>query len=108
MASNPRVPTARRNRSDEILQAAIEIFHQKGYAAASIQDVADTVGVLKGSLYHYIDSKEDLLARIFEGSGLARSRAPPSTGCASSPAAGRSGTCRTPSGRASTSTSGNT
>jgi AcrR family transcriptional regulator len=58
----------RRNRADEVLQAAIEIFHDKGYATASIQDVADSVGVLKGSLYHYIDSKEDLLARIFEGS----------------------------------------
>jgi AcrR family transcriptional regulator len=58
----------RRNRQDEVLHAAIEVFHRKGYAAASIQDVADSVGVLKGSLYHYIDSKEDLLARIFEGS----------------------------------------
>jgi TetR/AcrR family transcriptional regulator, cholesterol catabolism regulator len=58
----------RRNRQDEVLQAAIEVFHRKGYATASIQDVADSVGVLKGSLYHYIDSKEDLLARIFEGS----------------------------------------
>jgi AcrR family transcriptional regulator len=55
----------RRNRQDEVLQAAIEVFHRKGYATASIQDVADSVGVLKGSLYHYIDSKEDLLARIF-------------------------------------------
>jgi TetR/AcrR family transcriptional regulator, cholesterol catabolism regulator len=61
-------PHERRNRQDEILQAAIEIFHRKGYASASIQDVAESVGVLKGSLYHYIDSKEDLLARIFEGS----------------------------------------
>jgi AcrR family transcriptional regulator len=58
----------RRNRAEEVQQAAIEIFHDKGYATASIQDVADSVGVLKGSLYHYIDSKEDLLARIFEGS----------------------------------------
>ncbi|MBS1845333.1 MAG: TetR family transcriptional regulator [Actinobacteria bacterium] len=58
----------RRNRADEVLRAAVEIFHDKGYAAASIQDVADRVGVLKGSLYHYIDSKEELLARIFEQS----------------------------------------
>lgn len=58
----------RRNRSAEVIEAAVEIFHDKGYAAASIQDVADRVGVLKGSLYHYIDSKEDLLARIFEQS----------------------------------------
>jgi TetR/AcrR family transcriptional regulator, cholesterol catabolism regulator len=58
----------RRNRQDEVLLAAIDVFYRKGYATASIQDVADAVGVLKGSLYHYIDSKEDLLARVFEGS----------------------------------------
>jgi AcrR family transcriptional regulator len=59
---------ARRNRSQDVIEAAIRVFHKKGYASASIQDVADEVGVLKGSLYHYIDSKEDLLARIFEDS----------------------------------------
>jgi AcrR family transcriptional regulator len=58
----------RRNRRQDVLEAAVRVFHQKGYASASIQDVADEVGVLKGSLYHYIDSKEDLLARIFEDS----------------------------------------
>jgi AcrR family transcriptional regulator len=58
-------PRVRRNREDEVLLAAIDVFHRKGYATASIQDVADSVGVLKGSLYHYIDTKEDLLARIF-------------------------------------------
>ncbi len=51
-----------------MLEAAVRVFHKKGYASASIQDVAEEVGVLKGSLYHYIDSKEDLLARIFEDS----------------------------------------
>jgi AcrR family transcriptional regulator len=60
--------TARRNRSQDVIEAAIRVFHKKGYASASIQDIAEEVGVLKGSLYHYIDSKEDLLARIFEDS----------------------------------------
>jgi TetR/AcrR family transcriptional regulator, cholesterol catabolism regulator len=54
------------NRDSEILEAAVAIFAQKGYAAASLQDVADAVGLMKGSLYHYIDSKESLLFRIFE------------------------------------------
>ena len=58
----------RRDRRGEVLEAAIRVFQKKGYASASIQDVAAEVGVLKGSLYHYIDSKEDLLARIFEDS----------------------------------------
>jgi AcrR family transcriptional regulator len=60
--------TTRRNRSQDVIEAAIRVFHKKGYASSSIQDVAEEVGVLKGSLYHYIDSKEDLLARIFEDS----------------------------------------
>jgi AcrR family transcriptional regulator len=54
----------RRNRDPELIAAAITVFYEKGYAAASLQDVADIVGVLKGSLYHYISSKEELLARI--------------------------------------------
>jgi AcrR family transcriptional regulator len=61
-------PRTRRNRDAEILSAATIIFAQKGYAAASMQDVADAVGVLKGSLYHYIGSKEELLFRIFDES----------------------------------------
>jgi AcrR family transcriptional regulator len=60
----------RHNRRDEVVEAAIEVFYEKGYASASIQDVANRVGVLKGSLYHYINSKEDLLANIFEGSDV--------------------------------------
>lgn len=53
-------------REQEILSAAIEIFHANGYAATSVEDVANMVGILKGSLYYYIDSKEDLLQRIVE------------------------------------------
>lgn len=56
----------KRNREAEVIDAAVEVFFEKGYAAASIQDVADRVGVLKGSLYYYIDSKEDLLFRIVD------------------------------------------
>ncbi len=60
-------PTARRrNRDAQVLDAAIEVFFRKGYADASVQDLADEVGVLKGSLYYYIDSKEDLLMRVFD------------------------------------------
>jgi AcrR family transcriptional regulator len=59
-------PKSRRNRDAEVIAAGIDVFWRKGYAAASIQDLADVVGVLKGSLYHYIESKEDLLFHIFD------------------------------------------
>jgi AcrR family transcriptional regulator len=64
-AASEKTPR-RTNRQAEVTEAASEIFWLKGYRAASIQDVADKVGVLKGSLYYYIDSKEDLLWRIIE------------------------------------------
>jgi AcrR family transcriptional regulator len=50
-----------KKRQREIIDAAAEIFYRKGYSETSVQDVADAVGILKGSLYYYIDSKEDLL-----------------------------------------------
>jgi AcrR family transcriptional regulator len=58
-------PAAGRRR--EIRDAAARIFAEKGYDAASIQDVADAVGMLKGSLYHYIRAKDDLLFEIVAG-----------------------------------------
>jgi AcrR family transcriptional regulator len=56
----------RRNRKADVVRAAVDVFWRNGYAASSVQDVADSVGVLKGSLYYYIQSKEDLLFRIIE------------------------------------------
>jgi YD repeat-containing protein len=53
-----------KRREQEIVSAAAEIFRKNGYADTSVQDVADAVGILKGSLYYYIDSKEDLLYRV--------------------------------------------
>jgi AcrR family transcriptional regulator len=54
----------RQNRDAEVLDAAINVFCERGYAAATLQDVAQAVGMLKGSLYYYFDSKESLLFRI--------------------------------------------
>lgn len=53
-----------KRREKEIIAVAAEIFRKNGYADTSVQDVADAVGILKGSLYYYIDSKEDLLYRV--------------------------------------------
>jgi AcrR family transcriptional regulator len=57
---------APKKRDREVLDAAARIFYERGYSDASVQDVADELGILKGSLYHYIDSKEDLLFRLLE------------------------------------------
>lgn len=50
----------------EVLDAAIELFAEKGYDGASLLDIADAVGLLKGSLYYYARSKEELLLAIVE------------------------------------------
>lgn len=52
------------DKQEEILRAASQLFEQKGYAATSVQDIADRVGLQKASLYYYVDSKEEILFRI--------------------------------------------
>jgi len=54
------------HRRREIIEAAAAAFHDFGYDATSMQDIADRVGMLKGSLYHHISSKEDLLAAVLQ------------------------------------------
>lgn len=53
-------------RRRQLIDAAADVFYEKGYGAASVQDVADRVGLLKGSVYHYIRTKEDLLFAVVE------------------------------------------
>jgi AcrR family transcriptional regulator len=62
-ASTPK-RRRRQNRDAQVVEAAINVFCEKGFAAAALQDVAEAVGMLKGSLYYYFDSKEQLLFRI--------------------------------------------
>jgi TetR/AcrR family transcriptional regulator, cholesterol catabolism regulator len=60
---NGGAPKSRR-RDREVLKAATTVFYKRGYADATVQDVADALGMLKGSLYYYIKSKEELLYRL--------------------------------------------
>jgi AcrR family transcriptional regulator len=53
-------------RRNDIIRAAAETFYRKGYGATTTQDIADAVGMLKGSLYYYITAKEDLLYEIID------------------------------------------
>lgn len=52
------------DRHCEILEAAATLFAERGYAATSVRDIGERVGLLGGSLYHYIKSKEALFVRI--------------------------------------------
>jgi AcrR family transcriptional regulator len=51
---------------EAILDAAMQLFGKQGYSGTSMRDIASAVGVLPGSLYAHIASKEALLADIVE------------------------------------------
>jgi AcrR family transcriptional regulator len=63
-----RRPTGGRakRRDADVLAAATKVFHRQSYADSSVQDVADELGILKGSLYYYIKTKEDLLVWLLD------------------------------------------
>ncbi len=52
------------DRWRQILEVATRLFRENGFAATSMQDVSDEVGLLKGSLYYYVRSKEELLFEV--------------------------------------------
>jgi AcrR family transcriptional regulator len=54
------------SREDQLLEVATRLFREKGYHNTSMQDIADGLGVQKASLYHYIESKEQLLRRLLK------------------------------------------
>jgi AcrR family transcriptional regulator len=52
------------DRRSEVRNAAAALFRRHGYHQTSMQQIADDVGLLKGSLYHHYRSKEDILYEI--------------------------------------------
>src|SRR6266481_9119568 len=51
-------------RRAELTRAAARLFAEKGYHGTSVNDLAEALGVQKGSLYSHIDSKADLLWEV--------------------------------------------
>jgi AcrR family transcriptional regulator len=51
----------------EILERAAELFAARGFAATSMQDIADALGSSRPALYHYFRSKDEILDRLIEG-----------------------------------------
>ena len=58
------VPEYKEVAKTKIAQAAREVFEKKGYHDATMDDIATEVGVSKGALYSYFESKENLLKEI--------------------------------------------
>ncbi len=62
-------------RQDQILRAAMEVFTRKGYAAATVPQIAQTAGVATGTIYLYYPSKRELFIALMQR--IARSGAVP-------------------------------
>lgn len=51
---------------EQILDAAAQIISQKGFHAASMQDIAEAVNLQKASLYHHVSSKQEILFDLLD------------------------------------------
>ena len=55
-----------RERLQDIVTVAAEVFQAQGYEAGSLDDVAAALGLRKASLYYYVKRKSDLLRLVFD------------------------------------------
>ena len=53
-----------KNKRDEILIQAANLFRKKGFSGTSMQDIARDVGILKGSIYYYFNSKNEIFREV--------------------------------------------
>lgn len=49
-----------------IIKESLKLFRSKSYHTTSMSDIAQACGILKGSLYHYFNSKEELMMKVIE------------------------------------------
>ena len=63
----PRWQRRKDERPGEILNAALDVFAARGFAAAKLDEVAARAGVSKGTLYLYFESKEELFRSVVRG-----------------------------------------
>ena len=61
--STPAPPT----RRDELLELAATMFAERGLRATTVRDIADSAGILSGSLYHHFSSKEEMVDELLRG-----------------------------------------
>lgn len=53
------------DRRQQILEAAAQVFAARGYSQATGDEIAETAGVSKGTLYNYFESKQDIFTQLF-------------------------------------------
>lgn len=65
-AGAPKFKRRKAERPDEIVAAAFQVFAEKGFAAARLDDIAAQAGVSKGAIYLYFATKEDIFRAVVE------------------------------------------
>ena len=66
-AAEPSSSARRELLAEEVLDKAAALFAARGFAATSLKDVADAVGLSRSSIYYYYPNKEALLAELIRG-----------------------------------------
>jgi AcrR family transcriptional regulator len=64
MAVTRPEPRRRAVNQEDLLEVAADLFADRGYVATTVRDIAEAAGILSGSLYHHIDSKESIIDAI--------------------------------------------
>ena len=54
-------------RREELLELAATMFAERGLRATTVRDIADSAGILSGSLYHHFSSKEEMVDELLRG-----------------------------------------
>jgi AcrR family transcriptional regulator len=61
-----RTPKVVEDRREQIIDAAMHVFAQKGFKRATNKDIANEAGITPGLIYHYFESKEAVLKAVIE------------------------------------------
>ncbi|NOP99135.1 MULTISPECIES: TetR/AcrR family transcriptional regulator [Mycolicibacterium] len=62
----PDTPAQPASRRDELLDLAATMFAERGLKATTVRDIADSAGILSGSLYHHFKSKEQMVEEVLK------------------------------------------
>jgi AcrR family transcriptional regulator len=61
IGANTKDPELIRDRREQLIRAALEVFQEKGFHATTVRDIGRASGLTQGTIYNYVRSKEDIL-----------------------------------------------
>jgi AcrR family transcriptional regulator len=61
VGTNTKDPNLIRDRREQLIRAALEVFQEKGFHTTTVRDIGRVAGLTQGTIYNYVRSKEDIL-----------------------------------------------